>query len=201
MKRGDRLNVPRFVPTVLSGAMARFARVVVPDLPHHVTARGNRREPIFLEDGDQDVYCDILAEQLRRASVEVWAYCLMPNHVHLILTPRDGAGMARRWARRIDDTPSSSIPVAAGPATCSTADMPLAPMDEDHLLSAVRYVSLNPVRAGLAPRAQDWPWSSVRAHLRGEDDGLAVVRPVLERVEDFATLIDAGADARHAQAI
>ena len=75
--------------------MARFARVVVPDVSHHVTARGNRREPIFLEDGDQDVYCDILAEQLRRASVEVWAYCLMPNHVHLILRPRDGAGMAR----------------------------------------------------------------------------------------------------------
>jgi putative transposase len=186
---------------MLSGAMARFARVVVPDVPHHVTARGNRREPIFLEDGDQDVYCDSLAEQLRRASVEVLAYCLMPNHVHLILTPHDGAGMARalgeahrryavfvnsrgRWTGHLFDGRYAS-----------------APMDEDHLLSAVRYVSLNPVRAGLAPRAQDWPWSSVRAHLRGEDDGLAVARPVLERVEDFATLIDAGADARHAQAI
>jgi putative transposase len=74
-------------------------------------------------------------------------------------------------------------------------------MDEDHLPSAARYVSLNPVRAGLALRAQDWPWSSARAHVRGEDDGLTVVRPVLERVEDFAALIDTGADARHAHAI
>jgi putative transposase len=88
---------------MLSGAMARFARVAVPEIPHHVTARGNRREPIFLEDGDQDVYCDILAEQLRRASVEVWAYCLMPNHVHLILTPRDGAGMAWNTAGLLAD--------------------------------------------------------------------------------------------------
>jgi putative transposase len=116
-----------------------------------MTARGNRREPIFLEDGDQDVYCDILAEQLRRASVEVWAYCLTPNHVHLILTPRDGAGMARalgeahrryavfvnsrgRWSGHLFDGRYAS-----------------APMDEDHLLSAVRYVSLSPVRAGLYP--------------------------------------------------
>jgi putative transposase len=62
-------------------------------------------------------------------------------------------------------------------------------MDEPHLLAAVRYVALNPVRARLVERAQDWPWSSVRAHLRGEDDGLARVAPVLSRVERFADLI------------
>src|SRR5450755_1385353 len=75
--------------------MARLARVVVPGLPHHVTQRGNRREPIFFEDGDQDIYRDLLAEQTRKAEVEVWAYCLMPNHVHLILTPADEAGLGR----------------------------------------------------------------------------------------------------------
>lgn len=56
-----------------------MARVVVPGLPHHVTARGNRRVPIFFEDDDHDIYADILAEETRRASVEVWAYCLMPT--------------------------------------------------------------------------------------------------------------------------
>ena len=66
--------------------MARLARTVVAGLPHHVTQRGNRREAIFFEDGDQEVYRDLLAEQTRKAGVEVWAYCLMPNHVHL-LTP------------------------------------------------------------------------------------------------------------------
>src|SRR6266705_933483 len=85
--------------------MARLARIVVPGCPHHVTARGNRREPIFFADGDQDIYRDLLAEQMRKASVEVWAYCLMPNHVHLILCPakEDGLALAlgaahRRWS-------------------------------------------------------------------------------------------------------
>jgi len=77
--------------------MARLARVIVPDLPHHVTQRGNRREPIFFEDGDQEVYRDLLAEQVWRRGVEVWAYCLMPNHVHLVLTPCNEAGLGLRF--------------------------------------------------------------------------------------------------------
>jgi hypothetical protein len=76
--------------------MSRLARMVIPGLPHHVTQRGNRREAIFFEDGDQQLYCDTLAEQLRKFSVGVWAYCLMPNHVHLILTPQGADGMSRR---------------------------------------------------------------------------------------------------------
>jgi REP element-mobilizing transposase RayT len=89
--------------------MARLARIVAPGCPHHVTARGNRREPIFFEDGDQDIYRDLLAEQMDKASVEVWAYCLMPNHVHLILRPLDQGGLAqalgaahRRWANFVN---------------------------------------------------------------------------------------------------
>ena len=73
--------------------MARLARTVVAGLPHHVTQRGNRREAIFFEDGDQEVYRDLLAEQSRKAGVEVWAYCLMPNHVHLILAPTRADGL------------------------------------------------------------------------------------------------------------
>jgi putative transposase len=75
--------------------MTRLARIVVPGLPHHVTQRGNRREPIFFEDGDHANYRDLLAEQARKAGVEVWAYCLMPNHVHLILTPSTEVGLGR----------------------------------------------------------------------------------------------------------
>ena len=75
--------------------MTRLARMVVSGLPHHVTQRGNRREPIFFEDGDQEVYRDLLGEQTRKADVEVWAYCLMPNHVHLILNPRQTVGLGR----------------------------------------------------------------------------------------------------------
>jgi putative transposase len=170
--------------------MARFARVVVPGLPHHVTARGNRREPIFFEDGDQDVYCDILAQETRRSGVEAWAYCLMPNHVHLLLVPSrdDSLGRAmgeahRRYSAFINARARWNGHLFQG-RYASVA------MDEGHLLAAVRYVSLNPVRAGLVARAADWPWSSVGAHLRGEDDGLVIVRPVLDRVARFADLID-----------
>ncbi|HZL00318.1 MAG TPA: transposase [Caulobacteraceae bacterium] len=169
--------------------MARLARIVVPECPHHVTARGNRREPIFFEDGDQEIYLDLLAEQMGRARVTVWAYCLMPNHVHLIACPAsaDGLGTAfgaahRRWANFVN---------ARGRWRGHLFDGRFASvaMDEAHLMTAIRYVALNPVRAGLARKAEDWPWSSVQAHLSGTDDGLVTVRPVLERVERFAELI------------
>src|SRR5271168_1342172 len=169
--------------------MSRLARMVVPGLPHHVTQRGNRREAIFFEDGDQQIYCDMLAERLRKFRVEVWAYCLMPNHVHLILTPQEADGMSRalgeahrrytnfinargRWTGHLFQSRFASVA-----------------MDELHLLAAISYVSLNPVRAGLAGNAADWAWSSVRAHLAGKDDGLVTVRPVLERVSCFADLL------------
>jgi putative transposase len=75
--------------------MTRLARMVIPGLPHHVTPRGNRREAIFFEDEDHEIYCDMLAEQLRKSSIEVWAYCLMPNHLHLILNPQQSDFMGR----------------------------------------------------------------------------------------------------------
>jgi len=181
--------------------MARLARIVVPGCPHHVTARGNRREPIFFEDGDQDIYRDLLAEQMAKASVEVWAYCLMPNHVHLILCPADADGLARalgaghrRWANFIN---------ARGRWRGHLFDGRFASvaMDEAHLIAAVRYVALNPVRAGLAARAEDWPWSSARAHLVGEDDGLVKVRPVLDRVGSAADLMCSDVDDKRFAAI
>ena len=179
--------------------MARLARIVVPDCPHHVTARGNRREPIFFENGDQDIYCDMLAEQMRKAEVEVWAYCLMPNHVHLVLCPRNEMGLARalgaahrRWANFVNGRARWRGHLFDG-RFASVA------MDENHLISAIRYVALNPVRARLVPRAHEWKWSSVHAHLEGKDDGLVMVKPVLDRVRDFAALIaDQGNDASFA---
>jgi putative transposase len=82
--------------------MPRLARVIVPDCPHHVTQRGDRREPISFEDGDQDVNRGLLAEQTRKRGVEVWADCLTPNHVHLIVVPSDerGLGLAVGEAHR-----------------------------------------------------------------------------------------------------
>jgi putative transposase len=178
--------------------MARYARIVVRDCPHHVTARGNRREPIFFGNGDHDVYRDLLAEQARKACVEIWAYCLMPNHVHLIAVPREEVGLARAIGeahRRY----TNYINARAGfRGHLFQNRFGSVVMDESHVVTAARYVSLNPVRAGLVARAEDWPWSSVRAHLKAEDDGLAIVKPLLERLGDFSRLLapDARDEAR-----
>ena len=77
--------------------MARLARIVVPGLPHHVTQRGNRRQKVFFEDGDYALYRDLLAARAAKAGVAVWAYCLMPNHVHIVAVPRDGDALGRTF--------------------------------------------------------------------------------------------------------
>lgn len=175
--------------------MARLARVVIPGVPHHVTQRGNRRERIFFEAGDEQIYLDLMTAQLKRHHVECWAYCLMPNHVHLILTPSDETGLARavgeahrrytafvstrgRWTGHLFQARFSSVA-----------------MDEDHLMAAFRYVALNPVKAELVGKAEDWPWSSAQAHIAGVDSAHVVVAPTLDRVGDFAAfLADTGED-------
>ncbi|MEW6112364.1 MAG: transposase [Thermodesulfobacteriota bacterium] len=89
--------------------MARLARVVAPRVPHHVTQRGNRRQQTFSCDDDYEAYIELMAEWCCRCSVAVWAYCLMPNHVHLIVVPSSEAGLRsavgeahRRYSRRIN---------------------------------------------------------------------------------------------------
>jgi putative transposase len=170
--------------------MTRLARIVVPGLPHHVTQRGNRREPVFLEDGDQLRYLAFLAEGLRKSGTSVWAYCLMPNHVHFVAVPshRDGLRMLFAEAHR---RYTSFVNAREGwTGHLWQGRYGSVVMDEVHLMAAIRYVSLNPVRAGLVARAEEWPFSSVRAHLAGRSNSVVDVRPVLERVPDFAALIE-----------
>lgn len=170
--------------------MARLARVVLPGLPHHVTQRGNRRERTFFEDGDYRLYLDMLAESSARARAEVWAYCLMPNHVHVILVPGDEDALRRTFAdlhRRYTGYVNAR---ARTTGHLWQGRYGSVVMDEAHLVAAVRYVTLNPVRARLVERAGEWPWSSARAHLAGEDDAVVRVAPVLERVGDFARFLD-----------
>ena len=161
--------------------MARIGRFVVPDLPHHVTQRGNRRETVFFGDDDYALYRDLLPEACRREGVAVWAYCLMPNHVHLILAPQTPEALGRALGeahRRYSAFVNARMRVTGH---LFQARFSSVVMDEDHLMAAARYVALNPVRAGLVATPEDWPWSSARAHLAGRDDGLVEVAPLLER--------------------
>lgn len=165
--------------------MARLPRIVIPGIPHHVTQRGNRREQVFFEESDYALYRDLLGEACRRNGACVWSYCLMPNHVHLILVPSspENLGKAlgethRRYVGFINARNRVTGHLFQG-RFGSVA------MDEDHLLAAIRYVALNPVAANLVREASEWRWSSVRAHLTGHDDELVKVQPVLQRVPDF----------------
>ena len=169
--------------------MARLARVVVPGHPHHVTQRGNGRAQTFFGDGDYALYRDLLVANCRTARVEVWAWCLMPNHVHLILVPLDEDGLRRALARVHRSYAGTIQARRKRTGHFWQGRFGAVAMDEQHLAAALRYVSLNPVRARLVQRAQDWRWSSTRAHLRGKDDSVTALAPVRERFPDFADLL------------
>jgi putative transposase len=169
--------------------MARLARVVIPGLPHHVTQRGNGRAQTFFSDADYGVYRDLLAASCRSAAVEVWAWVLMPNHVHLILVPCDEDGLRRalapvhrRYAGHIHARQRLTGHFWQGRFGAVV-------MDEAHLAAAVAYVLLNPVRARLVDRPQDWRWSSIHAHL-GEEDGLTARAPIAGRYPRLEAVLD-----------
>ncbi len=172
--------------------MPRLARVVIAGIPHHVTQRGNRRQRTFFRDEDYLAHRELMGEWCRARGVEVWAYSLMPNHVHLIAVPTDSAALRlaigeahRRYTRRINFREQWRGHLWQG-------RFGSFPMSEQHLANCVRYVELNPVRAGLVRRPEEWPFSSAFAHLAGRDDALVRVSPLLERVDDWSRFLGQG---------
>ena len=172
--------------------MARLARVVAPGLPHHITQRGNRRQDSFFNDDDYRAYLDLMAEWCAHYGVAVWGYCLMRNHVHLIAVPETEAALGlaigeahRRYTRRVNFREGWRGHLWQGRFASF-------PMDERHLLAAARYVELNPVRAGITKRSEDYAWSSARAHLAGRDDRLVKAGPLLDMVGDWAAFLAGG---------
>jgi putative transposase len=170
--------------------MARIARVVVPGVPHHVTQRGNRRQQVFFCEDDYQSYLELMSEWCRKRGVKIWAYCLIPNHVHLIAVPKTEISLARaigeahrRYTRMINFRENWRGYLWQG----RFASFPL---DEKYLVAAVRYIELNPVRAGLAKEATDYRWSSARAHIEGADDMLVKSAPLLKIVgEDWSRFL------------
>ena len=165
--------------------MPRIARVIVPGYPHHITQRGNRRQKTFFSEGDYQAYLDLMAEWCRRCGVEIWAYCLMPNHIHLIAVPSSEDGLRRavgeahrRFTRRVNFREKWRGHLWQGRFASFV-------LDEPYLFAAARYVEWNPVRAGLVGRPREYRWSSAAAHLAGRDDTLVKVAPLLEMVGNW----------------
>lgn len=165
--------------------MPRMARLVVPKYPHHVTQRGNRRQQVFFSDDDYQTYIRLLVNACDSAQCEIWAYCLMPNHVHLVVVPQKEDGLRKLFAEA-HRLYTCMINFREGwRGHLWQERFHSFVMDERHLMATVRYVELNPVTAKLCLNAEDWPWSSARAHIMREDDELVTVRPMLQRVQDW----------------
>lgn len=149
--------------------MPRSARFVAPGVAHHITQRGTDRQAVFHSRADRLTYLRLLREQSALGGLRILAYCLMGNHIHLIAVPEEAAALAEvmqrvhgRYAQYLNARrgrcghlwQNRFNSCALGPA---------------HLWAAMRYVELNPVRAGLAPTAREYEWSSAEAHCSGQD--------------------------------
>jgi len=162
-----------------------------------------RRAPLFFEADGYRLYRRLVAAAARRARTAVWAYCLMPSHVLLPIMPtwRDAGGRGRiagdlcRSAPALHRGDQRSPPVEGPSVPGPLWGFGAVVVDEAHLLAAARYIALDPVVAGLVSRAEDWPWSSARAQLAGEDDELATVASLRALILDFAALLAMPTDA------
>lgn len=176
--------------------MARIARVVVPGLPHHVTQRGNRKQKTFFCNGDYAYYKQLLREWTEHHRVQVWSYCLMPNHVHLVCRPSSNDGLARgvgethrRYSLAINQREGWQGYLWQGRFHST-------PLDEPHLIATVRYVLLNPVRAGLCSDPRDWEFSSIHEHL-GDCRSSITERGALDPfIQDIEKLLNTASDVR-----
>jgi putative transposase len=174
--------------------MARLARIAVPNVPYHVTQRGNRRQPVFFGQADYQTYRGLLRDESQRWHLQIWAYCLMTNHVHLVVWPEQAESLSRaiaethrRYSRAVNFREGWRGYLWQGRFGSVL-------LDEPHLLAAVRYVERNPVTAGLVERAEDYPWSSARAHVWGLPDPVLTRHVLTERITDWATFLRSAED-------
>jgi len=153
--------------------VARLAPVIAVYVPHHVTQRGNARQFILTSDAERLVYPDLLRNNAALHQLSLIGYCLMSNHVHLIVIPRKADSLALtlkhthgRYATYWNIRHASSGHAWQGRFySC--------PLDTPHLWAALRYAELNPVRAGMVAQAESYPWSSAAAHCgNAEPDGI-----------------------------
>jgi putative transposase len=142
-----------------------MARVIVPGVAHHVTQRGNRGEKVFFTVADRGRYLELLHDYANKHQLQVLAYCLMGNHVHLVAVPEASSSLADvlkpvhlRYAQHVNWTRHQTGRLWQGRFfSC--------PLDEAHCLAAIRYVELNPVRAKLVDKAEVYQFSSAAGHV------------------------------------
>lgn len=185
--------------------MPRLSRTVFAGLPHHITQRGNRREDIFFTEADREAYLTWLREYCELYEVEILAYCLMTNHIHLVAIPARDDGLQRvlkplhmRYAQRINRARGWKGHLWQGRFFSS-------PLDDAYLWAAVRYVERNPVRADMVRRAEDYRWSSAAAHCGKRIDGLLNLESAWSKqflvIEDWSAWLAEGDETEEMQTL
>ena len=175
--------------------MPRSARIVVPGIAHHVIQRGNRQQQIFFDDEDRAAYASMLANALTRYGTNCLAWCLMDNHVHLILVPSGADGLRAPLASAHTNYAQFANRKLAVGGHLFQGRFLSYPMDDAHLMVAARYIENNPVKAGMVARAEDWRWSSARAHVDGLADGLTDVAALGQHVANWRAMLPGGLEA------
>jgi putative transposase len=169
--------------------MARMARVVAPGFPHHVTQRGNRNQNVFFSDEDRRTYLELIRRHAQASAVEIWAYCIMDNHVHFVAVPQREDSLTRcfqeahrLYTRRINFRKGWKGYLWQGRFASF-------PMDERYLYAAVRYVERNPVKARLVDDPWEYSWSSARAHVLKTNDPLLSHCFLNDEIQDWKTYL------------
>ena len=169
--------------------MARIARIEEPFYPYHVIQRGNRNQNVFLRPTDKGMYLRILKIQADFFDVEVWAYCLMDNHVHLIMYPKVKNGLTacmsqthQQYTRMINFREDWRGHLWQG-------RFKSFPLDAAYLFTAVRYVEVNPVRAKMVKSADNYPYSSARARINKTKDALLSDFYLLKEIKDWRSYL------------
>ncbi len=167
-------------------SMARLPRIVVPDIPHHITQRGNRRQMTFFDTEDYQEYLKCMRQACTQYGVRIWSYCLMPNHVHLIVVPSSVESLAKAIGRGHECYTRYINFKKKWRGYLWQGRFSSFPMDHGHLYECMRYVELNPVRAKMVEMPEDYKWSSARAHMKLiEDSFLDDLDLVVSKVADW----------------
>jgi putative transposase len=159
--------------------MARLPRLIIASQPHHVIQRGNDRQPIFREESDYLAFLGWMREAAKTFKVAIHAYVLMPNHLHLLVSPADEGGLAhmmqwigRQYVPYFNHKYARVGSLWQGRFKTSLVD------SERYFLVCSRYIELNPVRAQLVADPLDYPWSSYAHHAGARPDGMITDHPL-----------------------
>ncbi len=190
--------------------MPRKPRFFLPDVPAHIVQRGHSREPVFFEDSDYQAYLGWLEEAAERYGCAIHAYVLMTNHIHILATPKDKDGISRmmqyvgrRYVPYINYNYGSSGSLWEGRFKASLIS------DEQYLLTCMRYIELNPIRANIVNSPSRYRWSSYRHNAQGKDNSIitehslytGLAKTKVARRENYKDLFKAHIDAEQLKSI